>query len=278
MNQLPDSRSLTRFALALVALSSGLLAVSMLLMGSHRHIEMTLGIFGLENALSGDLANTLAAISFSALAVLSVLSVRVNKFKKPLALLLIAVALLSLASLFSEKMWMADLGGFPVIGSGQGVIKYFALLSIGLLLLQPNLSLRKKQWLAVFPVLVVLAWIGGMKFFEFEAQGIKALLETSPFMSWMYALWDLQTTSNLIGIFDLIAVILLVFSIYKPTLMLPAVAMSGSVMLMTQSFLFTLPGSLSPDTLLTTTGHFLIKDLWFIANLLLFVKVSRESE
>lgn len=268
---------LNNVATVLLSFSSLLLGASMLLMGSHRHIEMTLGIFGVSDVLGSGLANTVAALAFLTLSILSALSLGQSNMKKPLAVLLIFTAAVPLLSLFSEKMWMADLGGFPIIGSGQGVIKYFALLSIGLLLLMPNLSARSKQWLAVFPVLVVLAWIGGMKFYEFEAQGIKVLLETSPFMSWMYSVWDLQTTSNLIGTFDLLAVALLILAIYKPFLMLLAVAMAGSVMLMTQSFLFTLPGSLSGETILTTTGHFLIKDLWFLANLALFVKVSREA-
>lgn len=264
--------NLSQIAFLLLGFSSALLGLSMLLMGSHRHIEMTINFFSISNILSYELANLIAAIGFLILSVVAALASFRQKLEPVLAAVLIVIAIFPLLSLFSADMWMQDLGGFPVIGSGQGVIKYFALLSIALCILLPDLCQKKRQWLAIFPVLMVLAWIGGMKFFEFEAQGIKVLLETSPFMSWMYAVWDLQTASNLIGVFDLLAVALLVLSIYKPLFFWPGVLLAGSVMLMTQTFLFTLPGSLSADTIFTTTGHFLIKDLWFLANLLFFVK------
>jgi len=52
-------------------------------------------------------------------------------------------------------------------------------------------------------------------------------------------------------------------------LLWPALLMSGAVFVVTQTFLFTWGAALSTETLLSTGGHFLIKDLWFIANLVL---------
>jgi len=49
-------------------------------------------------------------------------------------------------------------------------------------------------------LVLVLGWIGAMKFTAYEAEGIKTLVETSPFMSWMYKVLSLQATSNVIGI------------------------------------------------------------------------------
>lgn len=271
----------------LISLSSGLMAISMFLMGGHRHIDLTLAFYGLNDWLSSDHANLIAASGFLLLAVLAGANIVKHNLRRPLFLLLTVIAAVPLLSLFSASMWIDSLGGFPIIGSGQGVIKYFALLSVALCLFLSSFrsantgdvfSPKSLQWIAIFPVLLVLAWIGAMKFYEFEAQGIKTLLETSPFMSWMYSVWDLQTTSNLIGVFDLLTVALLVLSIYKPLFLVPGVLMALSVMLMTQTFLFTLPGALSGDTILTTTGHFLIKDLWFIANLLLYWKLSTKNE
>lgn len=77
-------------------------------------------------------------------------------------------------------------------------------------------------------------------------------------MSWVYQMWDLQTTSNLIGVYDLIALVLLGLAIYIPKLVLPAIAMSGAVFLVTQTFLFSWHAALSAETLLSTCGHFLI--------------------
>ena len=89
-------------------------------------------------------------------------------------------------------------------------------------------------------------------------------------MSWMYKFWDIQTASNIIGVYDIIALTLVILAIFKQKLLIPAVLMSGAVFVVTQTFFLSFPAALSSETLLTTTGHFLIKDLWFIANLLIF--------
>lgn len=131
--------------------------------------------------------------------------------------------------------------------------------------------------IVAFPCVLVFAWIGGMKFTLLEAQGIEPLINTSPLMAWMYQVWDVQTTSNLIGVFDLIAASLLIIAIWMPRLVVPAIALSASVFLTTQTFLFTWPSALSSDTILTTGGHFLIKDLWYIACLLLYWQSLRKQ-
>lgn len=43
-------------------------------------------------------------------------------------------------------------------------------------------------FLARYGLVLVLGWIGAMKFTAYEAEGIKPLVETSPLMSWMYQL------------------------------------------------------------------------------------------
>ena len=267
----------SNIALLLIGLSSLLMSSSMLLMGSHRHIEKTINFYGLNSLLSYEVANMLAALCFFLMAIFTVLSVYFEKAKPALASLLIIVSAVPLVSLFSTGMWIESMGGFPVIGAGQGVIKYFALLSIGICLLNPNLSKHAMQWIAIFPVLVVLAWIGGMKFTLIEAQGIEDLLQTSPFMSWMFSVWDLQTASNLIGVYDLFAVALLIAAIYNKKVLWIGVLMSLAVFIMTQTFLATTPGAVSSSTILSTTGHFLIKDLWFIANLIFFLKFTDQK-
>jgi uncharacterized membrane protein YkgB len=125
------------------------------------------------------------------------------------------------------------------------------------------------------PVLLVLLWIGGMKFTLLEAQGIEALVKSSPFMGWLYNFFSLQVTSNIIGVYDLIAVVALILAMYYPKMTTPAIVMSGMVFVVTQSFLISFSGSLSSETLLTTTGHFLIKDLWFLVCLFFYYSALR---
>src|SRR6185369_7221985 len=69
-----------------------------------------------------------------------------------------------------------------------------------------------------YGLVLVLGWIGAMKFTAYEAAGIKALVETSPFMSWMYKVLTLQATSNIIGIVELSAAVLIAVRPLAPKL------------------------------------------------------------
>jgi len=259
----------------LIAISTSLLGLSMALMGHHKHITLITDFYGVTDLFTGAVYNFTGASAFLAVATLALISIRHDRFSSLLGYLLIVISTIPLLSLLGQSMWIDSLGGFPAIGSGQGVIKYAALLSIGLLLIETPLSVKVKQWLSVTPVLLVLIWIGGMKFTLLEAKGIEDLVLSSPFMSWMYSVWDLQTTSNIIGIYDLIAVVLLIAAMFNSRLIVPAILMTGAVFVVTQTFLITWDSALSSETLLSTGGHFLIKDLWFIVNLLLFWQLRK---
>src|ERR1041385_3071708 len=65
------------------------------------------------------------------------------------------------------------------------------------------------EFLIRYGLVLVLGWIGAMKFTAYEATGIKNLVETSPLMSWMYRLFSLQATSNVIGVAELTAALLI---------------------------------------------------------------------
>jgi uncharacterized membrane protein YkgB len=41
-------------------------------------------------------------------------------------------------------------------------------------------------------IILVMGWIGSMKFFLFEAQGIEPLLRHHWVFGWMYNYWDVQ--------------------------------------------------------------------------------------
>lgn len=264
--------------LILLAISMGLLGTSILLMGHHSHISMTTDFFGISELLPNMVFNSIAGMAFIIAAALSVLAIKRIELRAKLGAFIIVLSTVALLPLLGSSMWIESLGGFPAIGSGQGVIKYFALLSIGIFLTRPYLESRKAIWLNAFPVVLVLLWIGGMKFTLLEAKGIEALVSSSPLMSWMYSVWDLQTTSNLIGVYDLIALTLVILAIFNQKLLIPAVLMSGAVFAVTQTFFLSWPAALSSETLLSTGGHFLIKDLWFVANLLIFTTLLRSNK
>lgn len=250
----------------------------MALMGHHKHIELVTDFYSITSHLSKDAYNLIAAFGLISVAVLSLVSIKQKRLIPVLGYILIAISIVPLLSLLGSTMWIDALGGFPAIGAGQGVIKYASLMSIGLLFTLPNLSANTKKWLSVMPVLLVLAWIGGMKFTLLEAKGIEDLVRSSPFMSWMYNIWDIQTTSNIIGVYDLIAIALLIGAMFHSRLLVPAIMMSGAVFVVTQSFLITWGDAISATTLLSTGGHFLIKDMWFITNLILFWQLAKQPE
>jgi len=263
--------------LTLLAISLGLLGSSILLMGHHRQIALATDFFAISNLLPDVVFNQLAGLAFIAAAALSVLAIKHIELRAKLGALIIGLSIIALLPLLGSSMWIESLGGFPAIGSGQGVIKYFALLSIGIFLTKPYLESHKAIWLSAFPVILVLLWIGGMKFTLLEAKGIEGLVSSSPLMAWMYDFWDIQTTSNLIGVYDILALSLVILAIFQQKLLMPAVLMSGTVFAVTQTFFLSFSGALSSETLLTTTGHFLIKDLWFIGNLLIFTTLIRNK-
>lgn len=262
------NKHLDNFILLLLVVSTALLGLSFGLGANDRAIERVAQFFLIESIIPTTVMSAVTGLLFAAVSVLAALKLKHFQVTQPLVLLLAILSIVPLLSLFSDSRWIASLGGFPAIGSGQGVIKYFALLAIALYLLKPNfLTERQIQLVNYFPVMLVLLWIGGMKFTELEAKGIEDLIAQSPLMFWLYDLFDVQMTSNLIGVFDIIALALLGLGLKYNKLLIPGILMSGSVFVVTQTFLFSTSGVFSADTVITGTGQFLIKDLWFIANL-----------
>lgn len=60
-----------------------------------------------------------------------------------------------------------------------------------------------------YGLVLVLLWIGGMKFTRYEAQGIKGLVENSPVLRWAYQLLSVQECSNLIGLTEVMIGVLI---------------------------------------------------------------------
>lgn len=254
----------------LLTVSTGLLGLTFLLGTNPGALKAVFGFFGLVDLFSEDTMGAIAGISLLFVAlfiVLARLSIISKRIAVAFTLLVISAPLLTL---LSPSRWMTDLGGFPIIGSGQGIIKYFAIIPLLLFLFyRERLTVRQLIWANYAPVAMVLLWIGGMKFFEFEANGIVSLVETSPFMSWLYVLFSIQGASNAIGIFDVVFALLLGIGLVlnqKKLIIFGGLA-ALSVFLMTQTFIFTVPETLDSITLFNRLSQFVIKDLWFVANL-----------
>src|SRR5262245_35670655 len=114
-----------------------------------------------------------------------------------------------------------------------------------------------------YGLVLVLGWIGAMKFTSYEAEGIKALVETSPFMSWMYRVFSLQATSNVIGVAELTAAALIAIRPLSAKLSAIGSVLAVLTFMTTLTFLFSLPGwekSLGGFPALSGSGGFLLKD------------------
>ncbi len=124
--------------------------------------------------------------------------------------------------------------------------------------------MRAGEYLLRYGVVLVLGWIGAMKFTAYEAAGIKPLIETSPLMSWMYSVLSVQATSNLIGTVELIAAALIAARPLSRKACAAGSLIAVATFLATLTFLFSLPGweaSLGGFPALSGSGGFLLKDV-----------------
>jgi uncharacterized membrane protein YkgB len=119
------------------------------------------------------------------------------------------------------------------------------------------------QWITRYGIVLVLLWIGAMKFTQFEAEGIAFLVARSPFMSWIYSPLSVQTFSNALGVLEIGIAILLALRPISALATAIGSALSTGLFLTTLTFLFSTPGW-EPTLgfpILGSVGQFLIKDV-----------------
>jgi uncharacterized membrane protein YkgB len=119
--------------------------------------------------------------------------------------------------------------------------------------------------LARYGLVVVIGWIGLLKFTSYEAHGIQPLVANSPFTSWVYEVFSVTTFSTLLGVVEVGAAVLLAVKPWWPKISAVGSVIAVGLFLATISFLFTTPG-IGEETaggfpLLSMTGEFLIKDV-----------------
>lgn len=124
-------------------------------------------------------------------------------------------------------------------------------------------------------IAVVLGWIGAMKFTAFEAGAIQGLVQSSPFVSWLYDVSSVQGVSNLIGTIEIATAIAIVAGLRFARVGLIGALAAAFTFLLTLSFLFTAPGweeSLGGFPALSVVpGQFLLKDVVLLAGSIFLV-------
>jgi reactive chlorine resistance protein C len=139
--------------------------------------------------------------------------------------------------------------------------------------------------LARYGLVVVIGWIGLMKFTVFEANGIQPLVANSPFMSWLYDVFSVTTFSSLLGVVEVAAAVLLAVKPWAPRISVVGSVIAIGLFVATLSFLFTTPGVFEASQggfpMLSSTGQFLIKDVallgvsvWTLADALRAVRAA----
>jgi uncharacterized membrane protein YkgB len=120
--------------------------------------------------------------------------------------------------------------------------------------------------LARYGLVVVVGWIGLMKFTAYEAEGISRYVANSPLMSWVYGFMNHRGFSAVLGVVELTIAILIAARPFSPRASALGSAVAVGMFLTTLSFLVTTPGVWAADAggfpaLSGSPGQFLIKDL-----------------
>jgi uncharacterized membrane protein YkgB len=120
--------------------------------------------------------------------------------------------------------------------------------------------------LARYGLVVVIAWIGLMKFTAYEAEGIRLYVTNSPLMSWVYELMSVRGFSALLGVVEVGVAVLVAARPLSPRSSAVGSALAIGMFLTTLSFLATTPGVWEPSAggfpaLSGKPGQFLLKDL-----------------
>ena len=118
-------------------------------------------------------------------------------------------------------------------------------------------------------IVLVLAWIGAMKFTAYEAGAIEGLVASSPLTAWMYSIFDLRGASNLIGSIEILTAAALLLAPLHRYIAVVGAAAATLTFAVTLSFLFTAPGWESSlggfPALSVVPGQFLLKDAVLLA-------------
>ena len=116
-----------------------------------------------------------------------------------------------------------------------------------------------------YGLVLVVGWIGLMKFTGYEANGIQPLVAHSPLMGWMYHFLSLREFSAGLVVVEVAIAILIALRPWSPKTSTIGSALAVVMFLTTLSFLFSTPGweaSLGGFPALSAMpGQFLLKDL-----------------
>ncbi len=116
-----------------------------------------------------------------------------------------------------------------------------------------------------YGLVIILLWVGMLKFTTYESEGVHKLASNSPLLSWAYSLMSVQNFSIALGVIEITLAILIAVRPIAPRA--SAIGSIGTIFmsLITLSFLLSTPGVWQPGygfpSLSPNPGQFLAKDL-----------------
>ena len=115
-----------------------------------------------------------------------------------------------------------------------------------------------------YGLVVVIAWIGALKYTTYEATAIQPLVAHSPLLSWVYHIFSVRAFAAVTGTAEIIAALLIALRPLAPRVSAGGSAFAVLLFLSTLSFLFSTPGVTAAGgfpVLSVLPGQFLVKDL-----------------
>jgi uncharacterized membrane protein YkgB len=115
-----------------------------------------------------------------------------------------------------------------------------------------------------YGLVLVVAWIGFMKFTAYEAAGIQPLVANSPLMSWVYAIFSERAFSALLGVVEIAVAVMIALRPVSAKVSAIGSGLAVAMFLTTLSFILSTPGwepSLGGFPALSLVGGFLLKDI-----------------
>ena len=124
-------------------------------------------------------------------------------------------------------------------------------------------------YLLRYGLVLVIAWIGFMKFTAYEAAGIQPLVAHSPLMSWVYAIFSERAFSALLGIVEVAVATMIALRPVSAKVSAIGSGLATVMFLTTLTFILSTPGwepSLGGFPALSVVpGQFIIKDIVLLA-------------
>lgn len=116
-----------------------------------------------------------------------------------------------------------------------------------------------------YGLVIILLWVGALKFTAYEAEGIQPLVSNSPLMTWGYQVLSVRGFAALIGIVEITLGVLIAMRPFAPKVSAIGSLGAAVTFLITLTFVFTTPGVWQPGYGFPfpspMPGQFLAKDL-----------------